>query len=60
MPEDSQSPNTGDFIRNELWAVLHRAAKESDITYYQCLGALEMVKQDLIDELTSIQKNKQQ
>lgn len=48
--EDQTLP--GDQLRKEIWAVIRRYGKESDVSIYTVLGTLEVVKADLIEGLT--------
>ena len=45
-----------DQIRAEIHAVIDRYSKESDVTTYQVIGALEVVKMDLMEELGTFTK----
>lgn len=38
-------------LKEEITNVVNRYAQESDITAYECLGALEVVKANLLDLL---------
>lgn len=41
--------NAGSMLRKELRSVIQRYGQESDVTVYQLIGCLEVVKQDVID-----------
>lgn len=47
-----------DQIVNEIGSVMRRYAHESDVTVYQLIGALEIVKSDLIEMLDKPNKRK--
>lgn len=50
MESDVAIP-ASDQLRKELHDVLRRYGQESDVTVYQCIGVLEIVKLDLVDML---------
>ena len=50
-PMGDPKPNTNTQLKNELEAVILRYSKESDVTVYSVIGALEIVKQNLIDKM---------
>lgn len=41
--------NAGSMLRKELRSVIQRYGQESDVTVYQLIGCLEVVKQDVLD-----------
>lgn len=45
--------NAGSMLRKELRSVIQRYGQESDVTVYQLIGCLEVVKQDVIDMMDS-------
>ena len=47
-----EQPDAGSQLRRELFNVIRRYGKESAVTVYQAIGALEIVKADLIDGLS--------
>lgn len=49
MTPPFESPSTQ--LRNELMAVIVRYGKESDVSVYAAVGALEVVKADLLEIL---------
>lgn len=40
-------------LHDEIEKLIHRYSKESDVTMYQVLGMLEIIKSDLIKELNA-------
>lgn len=42
-----------DQMRKEIHAVIYRYGQESDVTVYQSIGVLEIVKIDLVEMLES-------
>jgi len=50
MIED-ESVNASDALRREIHSILRRYGQESDITLYQAIGTLEIVKLDLVEML---------
>lgn len=48
MPEDIPA---SDQLRKEIHAVISRYSQESDVTTYQVIGVLEIVKLDLVEML---------
>lgn len=51
--------NAATQLRNELMAVIRRYGKESDVSVYTALGALEIVKADLIEKLTEASEDEE-
>lgn len=51
MAEESYSPVASDQLRRELHDVIRRYGQESDVTVYQAIGVLEIVKLDLVEML---------
>jgi len=54
-PLDSEPESTFDAsrqLREELHAAIRRSGLESDITVYAAIGCLEVVKCDLLEQLT--------
>lgn len=47
-----------DQLRKEMLSLAIRYGEESDITVYQILGVLEIVKLDLVDQLEYRKKEK--
>lgn len=50
---DESHTDAGSQFRMEIHAVIRRYSEESDLTVYQTLGALEVVKHDLINMMDS-------
>lgn len=48
MPE---TPSAAEQLYQELHRVVSRYGKESDVTVFETVGALEAVKLDMMDEL---------
>lgn len=44
-------------MKNEIVAVIDRYASESDVTVYECIGALEVVKIELLEALANTPRN---
>ena len=54
MSTPSEKPEfPGDHVREEIHAVIKRYGNESDLTVYELLGTLEVVKADLLEMLTN-------
>lgn len=51
MSAEPHNPTASDQLRRELHDVIYRYGVESDVTVYQAIGVLEMVKLDLVDML---------
>ena len=51
MPEESHNPTASCQLRREVHDVIRRYGQESDVTVYQAIGVLEIVKIDLVDML---------
>ena len=53
MTEESHNLNAkaSNQLRRELRAVIRRFGQESDVTVFQAIGVLEIVKLDLVDML---------
>jgi len=51
MPDESHNPVASDQLRQEIREVIRRYGQESDVTVYQAIGVLEIVKFDLVDML---------
>lgn len=56
-PSRMTDPTTGSMLRKELLAVVKRYGQESDVTVYQLIGALEVVKQDVLDMFDNLNKD---
>ena len=48
---DNQVPDAGTQMKEEIERNVRRWSKESNVTVYQCIGALEVVKANLLDEI---------
>lgn len=48
MNDNTEAPSQ---LRREIMNIIRRYGQESDVTIYQAIGALEIVKADLIDIL---------
>jgi len=51
VSEKKDKANGVDQMRDEIWKVIDRYSKESDVTGYQTIGLLEAIKADLLDQL---------
>lgn len=53
MPEEDHEKtiSASDQLRVEIHNVITRMSKESDLTVYQVLGCLEIVKLDIVENL---------
>lgn len=51
MAEESHNPTASDQLRREIHDVIRRYGQESDVTVYQAIGVLEIVKLDLVEIL---------
>lgn len=51
MADESHNPVASDQLRRELHDVIRRYGQESDVTVYQAIGVLEIVKLDLVEML---------
>lgn len=51
MAEEPHAQVASDQLRRELHAVIRRYGQESDVTVYQAIGVLEIVKLDLVEML---------
>lgn len=51
MAGEPHNPTASDQLRRELHQVISRYGQESDVTFYQTIGVLEIVKLDLVDML---------
>jgi hypothetical protein len=54
--DDKNDVSANTQLREEIHKLILRAGKESDITVYQALGVLEIVKFDLIELLERSKK----
>lgn len=55
MSAENINLNGAATLRREILAMITRYGQESDISWYQILGTLEVVKSDVIEQMT---KNK--
>lgn len=44
-------------MTNEIVAVIDRYSSESDVTVYETIGALEVVKMELLEALANMPRN---
>lgn len=51
MTTEPNGTNASSQIRHAIHEVIRRYGQESDITLYQVIGVLEVVKLDLVDAL---------
>jgi len=51
MTDQTNNAEAPTQLRREILNIIRRYGQESDVTVYQALGALEVVKADLIDML---------
>ena len=49
MSGDQESLDAGAMFREEIHALIRRYGQESDITFYQVIGAMRVVEHDLVD-----------
>jgi len=49
--DEPHNPVASSQLRRELHDVIRRYGQESDVTFYQSIGVLEIVKIDLVDML---------
>ncbi len=56
--KDSESSEVfaGDQLRHEIWNCIRRSGMESDVTAYQALGVLEIIKADIIESLEKLKR----
>lgn len=58
MPNDeTHNPTASDQLRREIHAVIRRYGQESQVTAYQAIGVLEIVKFDIVDMLEQSRRN---
>lgn len=50
-PDDGDHETGGQQLYHEVKRIISRLGKESELTIYEAVGALEAVKADLLDEL---------
>jgi hypothetical protein len=50
VPEET-APNHTEQLRNELRSVMDRWSKESDLTYCELLGVIELLKAEVLDHI---------
>jgi len=51
MSIEPHNPSASNQLRREIREVIRRYGLESDVTVYQAIGVLEIVKLDLVDML---------
>jgi hypothetical protein len=55
---DNREPlqTAGTQLYHEVWNLIERYSKESDLTVYEAIGALEAVKADMLSQLPKINR----
>ena len=49
-PMGNPKPEANTMLKKEMEALIYRYSQESDVTVYSVIGALEVVKQNLMDK----------
>jgi hypothetical protein len=49
-PMGTPMPDQNTMLKNEIEALICRYSQESDVTVYSVIGALEVIKQNLMDK----------
>ncbi len=51
MSDEPACPSASEQLRREFHAAIDRYSSESDLTVYQIIGVLEIVKLDMVEAL---------